>query len=219
MLTADRSFNPRAREGRDRILPVRVLSRNSFQSTRPRGARLDRARYIPTRAVFQSTRPRGARRKSLADCFNLKVFQSTRPRGARRLALPAVAVGFLVSIHAPARGATRLAQGFRVDHAVSIHAPARGATGDADLGHRSRKFQSTRPRGARPLERDHLLGDQVVSIHAPARGATAAPRASAHERRVSIHAPARGATWRRACRSAQGRGFNPRAREGRDRTS
>ena len=34
------------------------------------------------------------------------------------------------------------------------------------------KFQSTRPRGARPIEETAFIIDQFVSIHAPARGAT-----------------------------------------------
>ena len=36
-----------------------------------------------------------------------------------------------VSIHAPARGATRDKQDLNVDAKVSIHAPARGATYDS----------------------------------------------------------------------------------------
>ena len=56
----------------------------------------------------------------------------------------------LVSIHAPARGATRFYYGADWGFAVSIHAPARGATVDS------------------VFEPDSL----DVSIHAPARGAT-----------------------------------------------
>ena len=100
----------------------------------------------------------------------------------------------LVSIHAPARGATRPSphmpalvgrfnpraragrdQAIRdgkVSIEVSIHAPARGATGCAcDLDERS-----------------------DVSIHAPARGATADQQQRGGDPPVSIHAPARGAT-------------------------
>ena len=58
---------------------------------------------------------------------------------------------------------------------VSIHAPARGATANAHH-HTSRlkKFQFTHPRGVRPTDRTCLDYPQRVSIHAPARGATAA---------------------------------------------
>ncbi len=56
-----------------------------------------------------------------------------------------------VSIHAPARGATSLLPGRRNDYPVSIHAPARGATAVPDHCLPLYAFQSTRPRGARPI--------------------------------------------------------------------
>ena len=125
----------------------------------------------------------------------------------------------IVSIHAPARGATPRARASCAGAWVSIHAPARGAT--------RRKRYAT--------------GAVSVSIHAPARGATFKKRGEFRRTLVSIHAPARGAT-RVACRSVsvcrtfqstrprgarqpmqprRNRGhdrFNPRAREGRDQS-
>ena len=56
------------------------------------------------------------------------VFQSTRPRGARLQWYDAGEWLTLVSIHAPARGATTQGQQFIDRIQVSIHAPARGAT-------------------------------------------------------------------------------------------
>ena len=101
----------------------------------------------------------------------------------------------MVSIHAPARGATRrgaeIAESFQV---VSIHAPARGATAEVVLG----RVQ------------------MHVSIHAPARGATAGAATISAASRVSIHAPARGATRGSRNSPRPHRCFNPRAREGRD---
>ena len=100
----------------------------------------------------------------------------------------------LVSIHAPARGATvqfceipfllgfnpRTREGCDFEQSfscylaalVSIHAPARGAT---------------------PVF-FYILFYGKVSIHAPARGATKTPDVSFDKLKVSIHAPARGAT-------------------------
>ena len=139
-----------------------------FQSTRPHGAR-PRTRapfsmifvsiHAPARGAtnslyvtpyFQSFNPRArtGRDKFLMMTFASPMFQSTRPHGARpdymyRLIL------LLVSIHAPARGATdirsvivsdacfnpRARTGRDLQEAfhdnrlwVSIHAPARGAT-------------------------------------------------------------------------------------------
>ncbi len=77
-----------------------------------------------------------------------------------------------VSIHAPARGATRC-HGERVYlPGVSIHAPARGAT----------------------ALKTRVTCSSAVSIHAPARGATRSGQAFYSQDAVSIHAPARGAT-------------------------
>ena len=54
-----------------------------------------------------------------------------------------------VSIHAPARGATiTFLEGFK-DLGVSIHAPARGATNHGNDIVMMRLFQSTPPRGGR----------------------------------------------------------------------
>mgnify|MGYP006901959086 CR=1 FL=1 len=101
----------------------------------------------------------------------------------------------LVSIHAPAWGATCRAVGFIAFFLVSIHAPAWGATlyGIKNLNDII-LFQSTRPHGAR------------LSV---ARGKGRAVS-------VSIHAPAWGATPDDTFRYLEVKGFNPRARMGRD---
>ena len=83
----------------------------------------------------------------------------------------------VVSIRAPARGATfTLAPPITPSH-VSIRAPARGATQAAVASKRERE----------------------VSIRAPARGATAMLPGVCNHNPVSIRAPARGATQSR-CR-------------------
>jgi len=79
---------------------------------------------------------------------------------------------WLVSIHAPARGATLIVCACGVVIGVSIHAPARGATDAANDFKASYVFQSTRPRGARQTGGACSDQHRVVSIHAPARGAT-----------------------------------------------
>ena len=121
----------------------------------------------------------------------------------------------LVSIHAPARGATAA-----VPHAigvfrVSIHAPARGATSRGYKRWRHLGFQSTRPHGARrllPLPFLNPIKFQSTRPHGARRRQPYAhiltqrfnPRARtgrdsigasfAEGFQVSIHAPARGAT-------------------------
>jgi len=118
------------------------------------------------------------------------MFQSTRPRGARRIDLPEFPRDE-VSIHAPARGAT-----FSFRHRVPIVSFNPRARAGRDLFFPIITgfflFQSTRPRGARPVILI-IIWSEFVSIHAPARGAT----------RIDslILSSAR---------------FNPRARAGRD---
>ena len=121
---------------------------------------------------LQSIRPRGARPVAMLLRFLDRRFQSTRPRDARPFIYFVDRVGEQVSIHAPARGATKA--GYRPDLVPW--------------------FQSTRPRGARL--RGHSLCPVVslVSIHAPARGATYRHWQASSPEAVSIHAPARGAT-------------------------
>ena len=155
-----------------------IDEQDSFQSTRPRGARLADTRSKFGCITFQSTRPRGARLADIRGRHTMTgAFQSTRPRGARQHALIGIMFNLSVSIHAPARGATPRSRPFdktcprfnpraregrdrsveRIisgDESVSIHAPARGAT-QSTIGIRPplSVFQSTRPRGARHRRR------------------------------------------------------------------
>ena len=56
------------------------------------------------------------------------MFQSTRPQGARQIYGTKKGKWFVVSIHAPAGGATEFQVLFDCAGVVSIHAPAGGAT-------------------------------------------------------------------------------------------
>jgi len=111
------------------------------------------------------------------------MFQSTHPRGVRLPCGSTSSGCFHVSIHAPARGATRSPLEIAAPLIVSIHAPARGATVltpktaddatgfnprtregcdvylDFDPAPLDRSFQSTHPRGVRlpdPAARSQL---------------------------------------------------------------
>ena len=188
-----RSFNSRARKGRDWRRRWRYLS-YWFQFTRPQGARPhaegsgsvaegfnSRARKgrdsVSSSASdvstwFQFTRPQGARPpEHCPDDYAVK-FQFTRPQGARQ----------------------ECWYKFNGQTPVSIHAPARGATS---------------PAGS-------CAHSNPVSIHAPARGATLAASCEPVVLTVSIHAPARGATQDERGKDSH-HGFNSRARKGRDR--
>jgi len=146
-----------------------------------------------------------------------KMFQSTRPRGARRFGFQFIDYTPEVSIHAPAWGATEKLGDYGFNWVVSIHAPAWGATVVIVLLFMAfLKFQSTRPRGARPLISDFNVNEFLFQ--------STRPRGARHERRdysecfesVSIHAPAWGATHRSSQTLWANTCFNPRARVGRD---
>ena len=77
-------------------------------------------------------------------------FQSTLPRGERPEPETEAIRGFMISIHAPARGATQF----------------------VPLSLKKVEFQSTLPRGERRFMADNIDSLQIISIHAPARGAT-----------------------------------------------
>ncbi len=110
--------------------------------------------------VFQSTRPRGARRYR-GPLRNAAIqFQSTRPRGARLRHLGRLRGRALVSIHAPARGATGNRDGQARGDPVSIHAPARGATNPKNKSSKARSCFNPRARAGRDGQRERTLGQR-----------------------------------------------------------
>ena len=163
-------------------------------------------------------------------------FQFTRPQGARRRPC-ACRTMRVVSIHAPARGATRLIV-FPLYTFLFQFTRPQGARRSA-LTHPlvSTVFQFTRPQGARQIALRRIIGTGSFNSRArKGRDQRIGPRQ--FRRYVSIHAPARGATvpspfpvpnfWRFNSRARKGRDdpgrpitanrprFNSRARKGRD---
>ena len=144
-------------------------------------------------------------------------FQSTRPRGARR-ARPAYP-------HLRRRFNPRAREGRdvifkdeRVASLVSIHAPARGATLYHYCYESNKRFQSTRPRGARQSDSVSCLFS-TTRFNPRAREGRDGPAALLKDALVCFNPRAREGRDGRArffvfsllC-------FNPRAREGRDLT-
>ena len=103
------------------------------------------------------------------DCSPFRRKEERKAPAARRISR---SIGSrVVSIHAPARGATCESTRDERELKVSIHAPARGAT---STGHNPGQCTSF---NSRPCERGNLRqcrfgAAEHVSIHAPARGAT-----------------------------------------------
>jgi len=129
-----------------------------FQSTRPHGARHVNDPDDPGGETFQSTRPHGARPNVVLRIYDGSRFQSTRPHGARLGSAGKHGEPDWVSIHAPARGATRRSS-YGLRHLAGFNPRAR--TGRDLTVTRSRmpfkSFQSTRPHGARPGGHRHRL--------------------------------------------------------------
>ena len=154
---AARCFNPRARVGRDSVHVGRAAARvdvsihapawgatgmqcarscalHAFQSTRPRGARLQRVHVSRTAQRSFNPRARGGATPTTAASLAPTVFQSTRPRGAR----PTTPTHERLS----GRFNPRARAGRDISAAVAITARS--------------MFQSTRPRGARRICCDGL---------------------------------------------------------------
>jgi len=169
-------FNPRARVGRDEQIKLTGYpSQVSIHAPAWGATKVFECASQGT--VFQSTRPRGARhqwdllRHGRKACFNprARVGRDDCPKhGCEQC---------LVSIHAPAWGATLAQSDLAESQAVSIHAPAWGATlSMIDLATPTLSF-NPRARVGRDLSSSfEHSGQGRVSIHAPAWGATRANR-------------------------------------------
>ena len=126
----------------------------------------------------------------------------------------------VVSIHAPAWGATQAAAtAVAAEHGVSTHAPAWGATNVSSALMASLTGFNPRTRvGCDQPTSGPLSGADFVSIHAPAWGATPRrPSLRGGVKSVSIHAPAWGATLSSIDHEVRRQCFNPRTRVGCDR--
>ena len=188
-----------------------LASINKFQSTHPRGVRLLHAEghirdgpvsiHAPAWGATGVVRARqhhlpvsihapawGATQDAKTS-KRTQAFQSTHPRGVRRYGYVPVRPRMPVSIHAPAWGATSARKDSRLPPSVSIHAPAWGATFELpfDVGIIG-KFQSTHPRGVRPVcgivvskrttfQSTHPRGVRhATTLRPPARGRSFNPR-------------------------------------------
>ena len=101
---------------------------------------------------------------------------------------------YAISIHAPAKGATRHNKACDCYFPISIHAPAKGATACVFCVSRFLHISIHAP--AKGATDQLIYVDQIlsISIHAPAKGATRQDSALHPDSDISIHAPAKGAT-------------------------
>ena len=143
---------------------------------------------------FQFTRPQGARLQITTHPLEKSLFQFTRPQGARRVEHLALMAPGDVSIHAPARGATRTTAAPGTPGGWFQFTRPQGARHAAAMREALvMVFQFTRPQGARPLTLRRRRVKQRFNSRAR-KGRDEDGRQDGYEVRVSIHAPARGAT-------------------------
>jgi len=189
-------FNPRARVGRDARAASSHFSREVFQSTRPRGARLENPSskqattlvsiHAPAwgatdgvdvksimEHLFQSTRPRGARRqrsdreRRFAFCFN--------PRArVGRDTVSTILSEYIAGFNPRARVGRDCVRGSRrgLRGRFQSTRPRGARRHNFKSADEAVEFQSTRPRGARRGAGEQQRRGTWVSIHAPAWGAT-----------------------------------------------
>ena len=188
----------------------------TFQSTRPRGARLPLTLCkLSWMAVSIHAPTWGATQRTHQDEFPCHVSIHAPTWGATgELDGDRDGVGFQST---PPRGA-RLLQDYKFCEYIEFQStrPRGARPNDISLETRQQRFQSTRPRGARPTgkwkgplhpcfnPRAHVGRDSLlltltichlsVSIHAPTWGATRTRTECRRRPHVSIHAPTWGAT-------------------------
>ena len=143
-------------------------------------------------------------------------FQSTLPRRERLAWNPACLPPYIISIHAPAKGATGRSALFLRAYLISIHAPAKGATGSTPT-----KLIATYDFNPRSREGSDINGFSTVSgvgnFNPRSReGSDAICYKACGKLKISIHAPAKGATGARDFSVRDRENFNPRSREGSD---
>ena len=173
---------------------------------------------VPLEAlVLQSTHPHGVRPRELLHAAFGSWLQSTHPHGVRRRNRLHQEQSEKASIHAPARGATRILitrqlfitrfnprtrtgcdtffDGKTQLVEASIHAPARGATLEAMYNALSpQKLQSTHPHGVRLIPSGCCIMIALLQSTHP-HGVRLWHEFCHHRDCIaSIHAPARGAT-------------------------
>ena len=115
------------------IFSIRLPASHLFQSTLPRGERLPSYSDSCFAVIFQSTLPRGERRSSSVQSSNFGDFNPRSREGSDEVLNESAASTLLISIHAPARGATGKRGILGIFKWISIHAPARGATKREDV--------------------------------------------------------------------------------------
>ncbi len=170
-------FNPRAHAGRDARKAVLHRSESVSIHAPTRGATQHHCRTGHSTVVSIHAPTRGATCPPVGGTGDTRF--NPRAHAGRDPPLSVPPAADRVSIHAPTRGATQKYCVFRWLVEVSIHAPTRGATALGSACNGTDTFQSTRPRGARPVWAATVPCEQVFQSTRP-RGARQHSRSWRH---------------------------------------
>ncbi len=123
------------------------------------------------------------------------LFQSTLPRRERRIKTCEMRLETGISIHAPAKGATRYRLQRFVSHAIFQSTLPRRERPNNDVKKEiTQIFQSTLPRRER-LEEPNVTGAKGDFNPRSREGSDVNDVEKVKGAQISIHAPAKGATW------------------------
>ena len=234
------NFNPRSCERSDAIKRIDNKEQRIFQSTLLREERRQFHRFSLEYFYFN---PRSCERSDNTDSLCRCILDDFNPRSCERSdSLNQVPVSFfLISIHAPARGATLFCF-YRWVHHLTYFNPRSCERSDVSSLSDTFCFDNFNPRSCERSDRMRIplipLGifqstllreerrivqaveniNANISIHAPARGATLSHLQQGSLSLISIHAPARGATLCTANQPRHDQNFNPRSCERSDKT-
>ena len=150
-VSAKENFNPRSREGSDDTSALPDTQASPFQSTLPRRERRNDTILLQWYTNFNPRSREGSDIFDNADLLEVEYFNPRSREGSDEFDIYNHIASKFISIHAPAKGATRLMQRAQVLFLISIHAPAKGATKTASI---------------------MMMACVIISIHAPAKGAT-----------------------------------------------
>ena len=145
--------------------------------------------------VFQSTHPRRVRRDNSMTEVDFKVISIHAPaKGATRF-IKLEKMVYVISIHAPAKGATFLTRNIKYQTYISIHAPAKGATFVSKIKRNFNSYFNPRTRKGCDIGFSTFLLCQKHFNPRTREGCDVVRHFTLQQRiRISIHAPAKGAT-------------------------
>ena len=176
-------------------VPPRASSAALFQSTLPRRERLSSTSFSVSMVLFQSTLPRRERPPSACPRSCRRNFNPRSREGSD----VGNSISYIAENHFNPRSREGSDPSMRRNHSfsvlISIHAPAKGATlGISPLAKCVRYFNPRSREGSDTPIIPQLAAVLPISIHAPAKGATYRSAHWSEARSISIHAPAKGAT-------------------------